>query len=91
MEAQNSVTLYSFQSGKNRNLFALTPDAKGANLPSALGPWSKHKEVNVNRGEGPRIGADSDEILEGINRDGFFIGGVKVSFTESVVAQPPKK
>lgn len=42
-------------------------------LPRRLEPWSFKKQIDVARGEGPRVGADSDEILDSVEREGVFV------------------
>jgi hypothetical protein len=46
-------------------------DASG--LPSAHGPWRYIKPLIVNRGDGPRIGASSDSIIDNIEKQGFHL------------------
>jgi hypothetical protein len=41
-----------------------------AKLPP--GTWAPRGSVDVNQGDGPRIGANSDDILAGIERDGYY-------------------
>jgi hypothetical protein len=52
---------------------ALTSDPKGTNLPPDGAPWKQIGEINIERGQGPRIGASSDEIIELIERDGLVL------------------
>jgi hypothetical protein len=85
------MKLFSFESKKKLDTVALTPDSNGANLPVALAPWVRLEEVTINRGERGRIIADSDEILDGIERDGYFLAAVKVDIRETVVPAPSKK
>lgn len=68
------MKLYKFTSGGR---VAVTKDKTGSNLPS--GKWKFESEMEINAGDGPRIGASSAQILAGIERDGYFIWPVKKS------------
>jgi hypothetical protein len=53
---------------------AVTSDSRGRNLPKqASGGWYPLRTLAVNRGGGPIISADSDEVITAIERDGYFI------------------
>ena len=75
------MKVYSLQSSKQRNIYGFTPDAKGTNLPAALAPWNKHGQHDVKIGEPPRIGVRTEDILAGIERDGFYLAGVSIRVT----------
>jgi hypothetical protein len=85
------MKVYMFHSGKNHEMYGFTPDKNGANLPADLAPWTKHSELDVNLGEPPRTGVPTEDILDGIKRDGFLVAGVRITVTEKIVANPPKK
>lgn len=68
------MKLYKFKPAPGKgNRAALTQDPTGANLPADGQPWQKIGETNVERGQGPRIGASSDDIIDGIEKDGVVI------------------
>lgn len=46
--------------------------AEDSKLPTTEGRWQYAGDTDVQPGGGPRIGAGSDTILEGVERDGFF-------------------
>lgn len=72
MEA--ALKLYKFQPAPLKgSRVALTPDPNGANLPEDGAPWRKIGEIDVVRGQGARIGASSDEILDLIDADGIVV------------------
>jgi hypothetical protein len=68
------MKLYKFvpAPGKGRRV-ALTPDPSGTNLPPDGAPWRWIGEVEVTPGQGPLIGASSDDILDAIQQDGVVI------------------
>jgi hypothetical protein len=62
-----------------RKKMGATADKGGANLPSEFSPWTFLKTVSLERGGGPRIGADSDEIITGVESDqGYYLWQVTV-------------
>ena len=61
------------------DLFGLTTDGTGSNLPPQPQAWRLFKVIDVRPGSGPLIGADSDEILAGIKATGYFLANVSVS------------
>ena len=85
------MKVYSFHSKKNHQVYGFTPDATGGNLPPAFAPWAKFHELDVNPGDPPRVAVKSEDILEGIRRDGFYLAGVQIKITEKIVRHPPKK
>jgi hypothetical protein len=50
----------------------ISRDASGSNLPVVGGPWIYEKQMNIEANDGPRIGASSKEIIEGIDANGIF-------------------
>ncbi|MGH7814118.1 MAG: hypothetical protein ACREQI_08970 [Candidatus Binataceae bacterium] len=67
------MKVFKFMSAKNDALWAITPDQTAKNLPADLGPWHALGRLEVNPGEMGHGGASSDEILDAINRRGFFM------------------
>lgn len=57
---------------------AITDEKTGANLPSGY-KWKYVGEMQIDAADGPRIGADSAHIVEGVKRDGNFIWPAKKS------------
>ena len=68
------MKLYKFKEETGGRM-ALSPEPN-PDLPSGL--WSAIGMVDVDREDGPRIGANSDEILDAIERDGVFVWPVRV-------------
>ena len=53
---------------------AVTDDRIGEKLPKLqFKAWVYEKEVTINHGGGLFIGADSDEVMEAIERDGYYL------------------
>ncbi|WP_445718315.1 hypothetical protein [Flavobacterium sp.] len=80
------MTLYLFKCSNRETRTGLTPDRTGANLPANAcqgGSWVYWKSIEVNAGDPGRIGAPTgDEILAAIERDGYYINDVTITFTE---------
>jgi len=64
------MKLYKFKE-KTGNRMALAIEQDPDDLPS--GAWEAIGTIEVNKGDGPRIGADSDEILDAVEREGLFV------------------
>lgn len=64
------MKLYIFreQTGKRQ---ALAPEQNPDGLPA--GAWLASGEINIDREDGPRIGANSADIIDTIERDGIYI------------------
>jgi hypothetical protein len=70
---EKTMKLYRFKATTGMGM-ALTDDKSGAKLPKRkFGAWAFDKEMNISAGDGPLIGADSDQIIKGIERDGYFL------------------
>jgi hypothetical protein len=53
---------------------AVTDDAIGEKLPRLRSEtWVHEKEVTINHGGGPFIGADSDDVIEGVETEGYYL------------------
>ena len=53
---------------------AVTDDKIGEKLPKLqFKTWVYEKEVNINHGGGLFLGANSDEVIEAIERDGYYL------------------
>ncbi|MBP8230970.1 MAG: hypothetical protein KAY22_01560 [Rhizorhabdus sp.] len=67
------MKLYKFteQTGSRVALAA----EQNPDLPA--GAWRAAGTIEINRGDGPRIGAGSDEIMDGIDREGVFVWPVQ--------------
>jgi hypothetical protein len=52
---------------------ALTTDRTGTSLPADGQPWIYEKDIDINPTDGPRIGASSTEIIQGVLKDGYFL------------------
>lgn len=76
------MKVYVFK-GKSQ-IFGFTPDQSGSNLPSEHQPWKKFKELDIVRGETPRIAVNTDEVLDSIAKRGYHIQGATITFSEGV-------
>ena len=65
------MLLYKF--GARGSRVALTQDKTGSNLPEDGRPWKPLGLTRVDASDGPRIEADSTDIIAAIKKDGFFI------------------
>jgi hypothetical protein len=53
---------------------AVTDDKIGEKLPKLQSKtWVYEKEVTIKHGGGPFIGADSDDVIDGVEQDGYFL------------------
>jgi hypothetical protein len=53
---------------------AVTDDTFGEKLPKLQSEaWVYEKQVTINHGGGPFIGADSDDVIEDIEQEGYFL------------------
>jgi hypothetical protein len=48
--------------------YGFTADPNGSNLPAEKGPWHKVRDTEMNRGDGPRFGVSTDDILDAFER-----------------------
>jgi hypothetical protein len=80
------MTLYLFKRSNRETRTGLTPDRTGANLPANTcqgGSWVYWKSIEVNPDDPGRIGAPAGyEILAAIERDGYYINDMTITFTE---------
>jgi hypothetical protein len=58
---------------RNDGRYGFTPDSTGSNLPQNLLPWIFSKEVDMTHGEHPRIGVRTEDVLEGIEKNGYYV------------------
>lgn len=83
------MILHVFKCSNYRTRTALTPDKTGANLPSNAcdgGKWVYWKTIEINPGEPGRIGAPpADEILNAIERDGYYINNADITFSQTEI------
>lgn len=81
------MTLHVFRCSIRQTRTGLTADRTGSNLPATAcqgGSWVYWKTIDINLGDPGRIGAgSSEEILEAIERDGYYINDVTIRFTET--------
>tara|TARA_R110002049_G_scaffold96750_1_gene236457 strand:+ start:407 stop:664 length:258 start_codon:yes stop_codon:yes gene_type:complete len=68
----------SHKSSMQNEIFGFTEDAQGLNLPEESGPWKFIRETTMNRGEGPRIGENTEKILNDIENVGYCISGASI-------------
>jgi len=75
------MQLYLFQSGIEPEVFGLTADAAGLNLPSAFKPWQRYgNALNVCASKVVTSANSSDTIIRTVQREGFYLarGGIKI-------------
>jgi len=70
------MLLYKFGAAVGQRV-ALTAAHSGKNLPADGAPWKPMGTMRIEPGGTPLIGASSDEIIAGIQKEGFFIWPVK--------------
>ena len=79
------MKLYKFQASTGMGT-ALSKDQTGANLPArTLGGWLPQGTLDIQATDGPRIGADSAEIIAAIERDGYYVSSAKIVTQVKVV------
>jgi hypothetical protein len=60
--------------GTTGTQMVITSDDTGAKLPRReLGVWALMKTVSIAPGGGPLIGADSDAVIAGVEKDGYYL------------------
>jgi len=58
----------------------VTDDKTGGKLPKrVLGSWEFEREVTIDADGVPIIGADSDDVIAGVKKDGYYLWPTKVS------------
>lgn len=68
------MTIYHIFKQSSGTSRAVTDDTDGEKLPRLKsGTWVYEKEVTINHGGGPLEGADSDDVIEGVERDGYYL------------------
>lgn len=65
------MELYKFFH-KGRNWVMLSTDKDGGNLPGQAKDWAFQKSLEVERGGPERIGFPNDQILDSIEKIGYF-------------------
>jgi hypothetical protein len=68
------MRLYKFFE-KASSRVALSTDADGGNLPGEAKDWLRQSELDVERGGPERIGFPNSQILDAIEKLGYFIPG----------------
>ena len=67
------TTYYIFHSTAETQV-AITDDRTGARLPKPeFGYWEQMKSVSIKPGGGPLIRADSDDVIAGVSRNGYYL------------------
>jgi hypothetical protein len=65
------MTYYIFRA-RVGNEMAITDDHTGAKLPKRTGAWVYDRPIEISA-DRPRIGASSSEIIDAVERVGYFI------------------
>ena len=58
----------------------ITNDITGANLPKAENVWTADGQTEINEGGGLRLGVNPKEIINAIEREGYFVGSVRRAY-----------
>jgi hypothetical protein len=66
------MTYYIFRA-RVGNEVAITDDHTGAKLPKRTGAWVYDRPIEINPTDPPRIGANSSEIIDAVDRAGYLI------------------
>jgi hypothetical protein len=69
MESPLKVHVFQGSAGA----FRFTDDLTGAKLPKASGPLSLIKTLNMNKGETPRVAVSTDDAMDGIAANGYYV------------------
>lgn len=74
---------------KNRNgIYGYTRQEDGGNLPKKLNNqsviWKSFRTLEIEENEPPRLGLNTEEMLEHINNEGFYINTI---FNNSKISQ----
>jgi hypothetical protein len=71
------VPYYIFEATAGTGM-AVTSNRTGAGLPKPrVGSWRFVEKIDIKPFDGPRTGASSREIVEGVAKDGYFVWPVK--------------
>ncbi len=84
------MDIFLFWSEADAELFALTLDREGKNLPAEFGPWSKNghgEALYVGADEGIAVPRVSNAILRALQRDGFYLAEIGRSRRASLADQ----
>lgn len=65
------MELYKFFH-KRRNWVILTTDKDGGNLPGVTKDWAYQSTIDIERGGPERIGFPNDQILDSVEKIGYF-------------------
>lgn len=65
------MQLFLFKSGNDPDVFALTVDRTGMNLPREMGPWTLIGNGAVPATVGPDL---SDVVMAAVTQYGYFVG-----------------
>jgi hypothetical protein len=57
-------------------------------LPKDKGPWEHWKSIDMNRGETIKWGIDTDEVLDAIDKNGFFVTKIRIRIIEQETDTP---
>jgi len=73
------MNIFLFWSEANTEVFALTRDREGENLPAEYGPWSKNghgEALNIDAGESITASRVPNAIVRAVQRDGFYLAEI---------------
>ena len=76
--------LYVFQCNGNDKIIGFALENTGKSLPLKYcgNGWVFLKEINISRESPALMGASANDILNGIEMNGYHITGAEMSFTE---------
>ena len=62
----------------------ITNDITGVNLPKSESVWKADGQTEISEGGGLRLGVNPKEIIAAIEREGIFVGSVRVAGQHSI-------
>jgi hypothetical protein len=71
---KRDMPTYNVFKGSTGAQKAITVNKTGSKLPKRqAGNWVYEKDIRINPGGGPLIGADSEAIIAGVTKDGYYL------------------
>jgi hypothetical protein len=67
------MRVFIFRSGKDLYVIGYTQVSDGKNLPGEFAPWVSLGDDVIQRGQSLAAGGSADRVIDGIERDGFFV------------------
>jgi hypothetical protein len=79
--------VYVFECSKHLSTYVMTELQDGSNLPTNVcnGQWKPFKAIDIAANEKGFIGALAKDILDGIDKNGYYLPKPIIKLTEKVV------